>query len=167
MKLRHKLPEEIAEEIQLDRDEKALAWATDPQGRHIVATNLGLVLQRHPPQYERLSWETIDGARFGAGELSLRLVPRDGTPGETISLPIGDVRDLPVAVRDRVTASIVVNQHIALRGRHGVRIVARRRPADGMLLWTYLIDSALDPDPELIARAEAALDDFRRDSGVE
>jgi hypothetical protein len=167
VRFRQRLPREIVDAITLDRGERALAWATDDAGRHVVATDLGLVLQRHPPGYERLDWDTIERASLDGGVMVLRLVSADGNSGETLHLRIGEQRDLAVAVRDRLTASIVLNQHFALRGRRGVRIVARRSPKTGTLTWSWLLDRGLDLDDDLRSTARDLLEQVRRESGVE
>jgi len=167
MRLRHRLPREIADAVPLARGEKVLAWATDDAGRHIVATDLGLVLQRHPPGYERLNWDAIERASLDEGVLALRLVSANGGAGESLAIPLGDQRDLAVALRDRLTASIVLNQHFPLRGRRGVRIVARRSPETGDLSWSWLLDTGLDPDDDLTTEAQDILERVRRESGIE
>ncbi|GEP40681.1 hypothetical protein NPS01_43440 [Nocardioides psychrotolerans] len=62
-------------------------------------------------------------------------------------------------VRERVTASIVLQRHVAVTGRRGVRVIARRAPrgrAD--IAWFFEYDEGIDPeDSSVRASAEAAL----------
>jgi hypothetical protein len=166
VKLPRRIPDEISSAVALDRGERALAWTTDDQGRHIVATDRGLVLQRRPPAYDRIDWELIDQASYDDGVISLTLVP-DGDGAVThLRVPVGDAPELPIAVRDRVTASIVVNQHVPLEGRKGVRVVARRGSVNEELRWGYVPDSGLVLDDVLQARARELVDEVRAESGL-
>ncbi|MFC7105981.1 hypothetical protein ACFQQB_39570 [Nonomuraea rubra] len=80
---------------------------------------------------------------------------------------ISEPRMLPETVRERVNSTIVVNKHVSLPGRGGVRLVARRRPGGEVLGWTFVFDEGLDPaDPGLRAQAEQALEGVRRSMGV-
>lgn len=152
--------------VEIERGERALAWTTDGDGRYIVATERSLILQRNPPGYERIGWETIDQASYAAGVLSLTLLPQGDDPPAHLRVPVGDEPELPIAVRDRVTASIVLNQHFPLQGRRGVRVVARRRSGDSDLRWGYVFDSDLVVDAELREQASRLVEQVRSESGL-
>lgn len=161
------MPGEIAAVVELSPGDRALAWATDDAGRHIVATEQALILQRNPPAYESIGWEAIDQASYADGVMSLTLVPEfDGTANR-LRVPIGDALDLPIAVRDRVTASIVVNQHVPLNGRKGLRVVARRRTGEPELRWGYVLDTGVEDDEHLRSRAAGLVEQVRRESGLD
>ena len=166
MKFRHRIPPEIAAAIELGSGEKPLAWASDDAGRYVVATHQSLILQRRPPVYERIGWEEIDQASYEDGVLNLTLVPDPSGAAARLRIRVGDDVELPIAVRDRVTASIVVNQHVRLRGRKGVRIVARRRAGEADLRWGFVFDSGLEPQDQLRERAEALVEQVRQESGL-
>ena len=64
-------------------------------------------------------------------------------------------------------ASIVATRHVAIQGRAGVRVVARRAPGEEALVWQVVVDRRLDPaDPVVRAAGEAAIADLRRDLGA-
>ena len=151
----------------LVRGDRPLAWATDEAGRHIVATEQSLILQRNPPAYEHIGWESIDRVSYADGVMSLTLVPDPAGPAASLRVPVGDARELPVAVRDRVTASIVVNQHLPLQGRKGLRVVARRRAGETDLRWGFVFDPGLEVDDHLLSRAGGLVEQVRKESGLD
>ena len=132
-----------------------------------MATQQALVLQRNPPTYERIGWESIERASYAEGVLAVALVPDTNGTVARLRIPIGDALDLPVVVRDRVTASIVINQHMALQGRKGVRVVARRAADGSALRWGYVFDAGLVADDHLRAQAEQVLEQVRQESGLD
>jgi hypothetical protein len=59
-------------------------------------------------------------------------------------------------VRERVTASVVLQRHVALQGRRGVRVIARRAPRGNQpLQWIYEYDEGIDPDDPFVRHAAA------------
>ena len=89
------------------------------------------------------------------------------TSSERHRVELREPRLLPETVRERVNATIVVNKHVDLPGRGGVRLVARRPPGGEVLGWTLVFDDGLDPDdPGVRAQAEQALEGVRRSMGV-
>ena len=160
------LPDEVKAALGLVPGERVLAVGTDPEGRYLVATDRDLLLQRRPPEYHRIGWETVDKATFDDG--TLRLLGRDAA-GDTFRLriPLEQPGELPEVVRDRVTSSIVLSQHVALQGEDGVRVTARRRPGEPDLRWGYRLDDGLVDAPPMRSLAEQALLAVRRDSGLD
>ena len=71
-------------------------------------------------------------------------------------------------VRERVTASVVLQRHVTLGRRRGLRVIARRAPSGaGAVQWVYEYDEGVDPDdPEVRAAADEALELARRDVGL-
>jgi hypothetical protein len=70
-------------------------------------------------------------------------------------------------VRERVTASIVVQRHLPVRGQQGLRVLGRRAPGGhGAIAWFVDYDDGLDPaDPDVAAVADEALSSARGDVG--
>ena len=168
MRLRKpRIPDEDLRAIGLNPRERILAWTTDPEGRYLVATESDLILQRRPPDYARIGWEQIEQASFKDGSLIVDVA--DGSDLDAITrltIPAGTHIELPIVVRDRVTASIAVNEHVPLQGNDGVRVVARRRAGEGSLRWGYRTDPQLARTPELEAEAEQAVKRVREGLGV-
>ena len=62
-------------------------------------------------------------------------------------------------MRERVTATVVLQRHVPIRGTRGVRVIARRAPAGGRgLSWFFEYDEGIDPvDPFVDHAAQEAL----------
>lgn len=139
-----------------------MAWVDDGSGRPVVASDTALHVQRNPPDYSRLGWEQIERASYDSGVLTVVLgVDLDEA---TLRVPVGDGRDLPVVVRDRVTASVIVDRFVALDGNVGVRVVGRRGPM-GTIAWRAVLDPELADDPAARAEAQLALAEVRAEVG--
>ena len=71
-------------------------------------------------------------------------------------------------MRERVTASVCSTRHVAVTGRRGVRVVARRAPSGrSEVSWVYEYDEGIDPDdPVVRAAAETALARARESASV-
>ncbi|WP_113704948.1 hypothetical protein [Nonomuraea lactucae] len=157
MSFLRRLPAGVRKSLITERGERVLTFSAS-DGGYVVATNLALFLS----DGTRVPYETIDKATWD--EEGLRLITTDG---ERRRERLPEPRLLPETVRERVNATIVVNKHVTLPGRGGVRLVARRRPGGEMLGWTLVFDDGLDPeDPGLRALAEQALEGVRRSMGV-
>ena len=49
-------------------------------------------------------------------------------------------------VRERVTASVVLQRRVVVRGKQGLFVVARRAPnGDGAITWAYELDAGSTP----------------------
>ncbi|WP_043627536.1 hypothetical protein [Nonomuraea candida] len=157
MSLFRRLPADVRKSLKTEEGERVLTFARTDAG-HVVATNLALYLT----DGTRVPYEEVDKASWD--EEGVRLLTMDGVRHfERIAEP----RLLPETLRERVNSTIVVNKHVNLPGRGGVRLVARRRPGGEVLGWTFVFDDGLDPtDPGLRAQAEQALEGVRRSMGV-
>lgn len=161
------LPDDVKALIPWERGERVLAVAADAAGRYLVATDRDLVLQRYPPEYSRLGWEVIDKAVFDDDSLRVTLHTTEGDVAR-LRIPISTPGHLAEVVRERVTASIVVSTHVALRGERGVRVTARRRPDEDELSWWGAIDEALQPaDEALRQEASEAVSRVRQTLGLD
>jgi hypothetical protein len=158
------LPDEVRSQLDLGARERVLAWADDTKGRVVVASESALHLQRQPPDYTRLPWHQIDQARYDQGTLEVVLSPE--LDSAMLRIPVGGSPDLPVAVRDRITASVVVDRFVELRGDVGVRIIGRRTDTAGVV-WRLDLDPALADDPGVVAEAQAMLDEVRREVSID
>ena len=130
-------------------------------GGETVATDAALYLPG-PEEATRLPWERVEQATWQDGLLVVREVG-----GRRHTVRLEEPGSVPEAVRERVTATVVVSTHVKLPGG-GVRIVGRRPPtAGGTLRWAFVFDPGLDPsDPGLLAQAEQALEEIRRQTGL-
>ena len=146
--------------------ERVLAWL--PSGSSsLVATDVALVLPEGSDP-ERVPWDLVLRAQWVEGALDLTAQRVPGARPVLLHVPVTGSPDvLAGVVRERVNASIVVQDHVVLSGTQGARVVGRRVPGTTDLRWSVVFDPGLDPgDPELRARADAALAELRASLGV-
>ena len=158
------LPAAARDALPLRRGERVLASALLADGSWVAATRDALLLPGR-----RIDWASVAHAEWSDDDAMLRIDQLGGTAGEqdTSQLVVDEPGRLPETVRERVMASIVASRHVAIQGRAGVRVVARRAPGEEALVWQVVVDRGLDPaDPGVIAAGEAAIADLRRDLGA-
>jgi hypothetical protein len=141
--------------------ERLLAWAAADSGALVGGTRDALYIAEPStgsPAGARIPWEQVEAADWDKDTTVLR-VTEVGTWGErrpqhrfTIEEP-GRLLEL---VRERVTASVVLQRHVALQGRRGVRVIARRAPRGNQpLQWIYEYDEGIDPEDPFVQHAAA------------
>jgi hypothetical protein len=124
-----------------------------------------------PDAVRRVGWEKIERAGWDseASVLTIFETTDFGTPLRTTELKVDDPGRFGQLLRERVDASIVVQRHVRLAGKRGVRIVGRRNPAgtDAAVTWNFVLDKGLEPDqPGVLDAAEAALKQVRDEFGI-
>jgi hypothetical protein len=149
--------------------ERVLAWAATGAGV-VAGTREALYLPGDaPPAVLRVPWEQVETADWDAERSQLR-VREVGTWGErrpehlvTLAAPVR----LLQLVRERVSATVVVQRHVPVTGRRGLRVIARRAPAgDRPVTWMFEYDEGVDPDDPLVREAaESALAQAMQDVG--
>ncbi len=163
------LPDGLRSTVSVPAGERVQAWApcADAPDDAVVATDLALYLPR-AEGYERVPWDLVQRASWDSGVLDLRTRPEPGAKLRRSVIRLDDVRDLPEVVQARVTASVVVQQHLDLDGvGGGVVVAARRVSGSDELRWSVRFDPGTDgADPLVKAAAVAALDDLRGSLGL-
>jgi len=149
---------------------RVLSGARAGDGSWLLGTRDELVvLPPTGPAWVR-SWDQVESADWDLEEWRLR-VRETGTYGEQRPERVFVVEDpghLLELVRERVTASVVLQRHRAVRGRAGVTVAARRPPRGGELRWMFVFDAGIDPaDPAVREVAQAALADACAEIGVD
>lgn len=158
------LPPGVRAKLALDGGERVIAHAGGGGGDYVVATDRAL----HLPDGSRVGWESVEHAEWKAGVLHVRETVALGERPREHHVRLADPGRLPETVRERITSTIAISQYEQLEKGHGVRIVARRRPATGETVWTVIFDAGLDPhDPALRARAEQVLTRVRHQTGLD
>ena len=165
----------LSSPIRVERGERLLATADADEG-HLGGSRDALYLVRTSggafrlEETLRIPWEEVQAAEWDSDTQTL-VVSEVGTWGElrpehvfTLAEP-GRLLEL---VRERITASVVLQRHVPLGERRGLRVIARRAPrGDQPITWIYEYDEGVDPaDPAVRAAAAAALADARREVGV-
>ena len=117
----------------------------------------------------RVPWEQVEAADWDRDTDTFRL-SEVGTWGEQRPIHTAVLTDpgrLLELVRERVTASVVLQRHVSVDGRRGLRVIARRAPAGGDVAWVYEYDEGVDPDdPAVREIAGATLESMRREVGL-
>ena len=157
--------------------ERVLAWCHDSDGRVVAGTRDAFYLPRVPASSPvgpvetlRLPWEQVEDADWDADASVLRLseVGTWGAPRPVHRLTLVEPTLLLQLVRERVTSTVVLQRHVPIKGRRGLRVIARRAPGgDRAVSWVYEFDEGVDPaDPAVRAAAEAALAQAQDEVGV-
>jgi hypothetical protein len=150
---RPKFPDDVRQQLDLRDRERILAWADDGAGRLVVASERALHLQRQPPAYARITWDQIERASYDDGVMTVTLTP--DLSSSTLRVPVGVEPDLPVVIRDRVTASVVMDRFVALVGDRGVRIVGRQ--GEQGVRWRADLDPKLAEDQHVVSEVQRLL----------
>jgi hypothetical protein len=142
-----------------------LAWTESTSGEVLAGTRDALYVGDR-----RIPWEQVEAADWDRDTSTFR-VSEVGSWGETRvehDLVIDEPRKLLELVRERVTASVVLQRHVPLDGRRGLRVIARRAPrGDRPLAWFYEYDEGIDPDdPDVRRAATEALAAARDEVGL-
>jgi hypothetical protein len=152
--------------VAVGAGESVLAWAETNDGRVIAGTRDAIYLHG-----VRLPWEEVEAADWDRESDRFRL-SEVGTWGELRREHLFTIKEpgrLLELVRERVTASVVLQWHVAVTDRRGLRVIARRPPrGDRPVRWLYEYDEGVDPDdPAVREIAEAALRDAQAEVGAD
>jgi hypothetical protein len=172
-------PAEVVARAELG-GEKVLAATEARDGTWLLATRSALVLVPprlvEPPQVVEPSrvvepvetprvatipWQQVESADWSRDDDRLRVseVGEYGEPRPVHELHLDDPGKLLPMVRERVTASVVLQRRVVVRDKQGLFVVARRAPnGASAITWAYELDAGLDPDdPEVRRLAELGL----------
>lgn len=142
--------------VRIGPGESVLAWARATDGTVVAGTRDALYIGD-----QRLPWEQVEAVDWDrdADLLRIREVGSWGCERAEHAFSFDEPGRLLQLVRERVTASVVLQRHVPLAGRRGVRVIARRAPrGDRPLAWFYEYDEGVDPtDPDVREASEQAL----------
>ena len=176
--LRTAWPRELADAVSAaarqstGSKEGILAAVQLANGRWAAGTRAALYLPSDSEDADRrVGWEQIERANWDseASVLHVYETTEFGTPLRATELKVEDPGRFGQLLRERVDASIVVQRHVPLSGKRGVRIVGRRNPAatDAVVTWNAVLDKGLEPDqPGVLEAAESALQEVRDEFGI-
>ena len=150
--------------LEVAPGERVLAWASTDQGV-VGGTRDALYVPGG-----RIPWEQVEAADWD-NETSVLLVREVGSWGAARPehrLTVEEPGRLLELVRERVTASVLLQRHVPVAGRLGVRVVARRAPSgDRGVSWFFEYDEGVDPDDPLVHEAsQRALEAAQADVGL-
>ena len=140
------VPSDVVDRAGLRRGERVLASAATEDGTWLLATRDALVVVG--PGTSRVPWEGVETADWDrdAGRLRVSEVGEFGRPRPVHEFVPVEPALLLATVRERVTASVVLQRRAVVSGRRGVTVVARRPPGGGEPAWAVEYDVGIDPD---------------------
>jgi hypothetical protein len=158
------LPEHVRAAL---RGERPLAACRAHDGSWVVGTRDRLHLFGETTRV--LPWEQVHRADWDDEKRRLVVVPVSGF-GEPVvphAVVLEDAADLLGLVRERVSASVVLQLRVAMDGERGFAVFGRRPPGGGSVTWGFELDEGVDPDdPEVRRRMDEALTDARGQLGL-
>ena len=171
MRLRRRsVPREVTARVE----GRPLASAEAVDGTWLVGTRDALFVVREvtesPTDDRRIPWEQVEGADWDREGSRLRVteVGRYGEPRPSyvFMLPEVEPAGLLQLIRERVTASVVLQRGQLVEGKRGLKVIGRRSPGGGPISWMHEYDEGVDPDDPAVAEAaDALLRSAREDVG--
>jgi len=158
-------PASVVDRAGLARGEKVLAFANDAD-HWLLGTRLALVLVSD--EVVRLPWESVQAADWDQDEARLTVseVGEFGRPRASYGFTLENPALLLQLIRERVTASVVIQRGFPVSGKRGFKVIGRRSPDGGPITWMHEYDAGIDPDePGVAAAAAQALAQARADVG--
>lgn len=153
--------------LQVDPGERLLAWAATQQG--VVGGTRDAVYLPEGDGVVRIPWQDVQAADWDEDSAVLRVSRvghREGGEPE-YQLDVEQPGRFLELVRERVTASVVLQRHVPIDGRLGLRVIARRAPGgDRPVQWVVEYDDGIDPAlPQVRSAADLALREARQELG--
>ncbi|MET3963366.1 hypothetical protein ABIE44_003300 [Marmoricola sp. OAE513] len=167
-----KAPAAVVEAASLARGEKVLAFARDTRAgdgqRWLLGTRFALHLVTPGEESVRIGWESVQAADWSQDEETLTLseVGEFGSPRAAYVFGLDDPVLLLQLIRERVTASVVLQRGYLIEGKRGFKVIGRRSPAGGEIAWMHEYDAGIDPERADVQKAaQEALVRARADVG--
>jgi hypothetical protein len=137
--------------------ERPLAFAADDAGGWVVGTRDRLHLVAADGSAESWGWEVVHRADWDkeTQQLTVEPVQDYAAPVVRHTRMLPEPGDLVPLVRERVTATVVVQQRVQVSGKKGFRVIGRRPPTGGEVVWAFELDEGLDPDDPAVREATA------------
>ena len=158
------VPAEITARAELGSRETVLAAASSEDGTWLLGTREALVVLRAGAASVapvRIPWQRVETADWNrdSGRLRVTELADFGTRQPRHEFAMDNPADLLQLVRERVTATVLMQRRVTLAGRRGFFVIARRAPGgDGEITWAFRFDPGVDPaDPAVGAAADQAL----------
>jgi len=156
------IPAPVVGRARLGPGEKVLASATTGDGAWLLGSRAALyVVPPEPTERRRIPWEHVERADWqrDSQRLVVAEVGRYGEVRPRHTFTLDQPGALLPFVRERVTASVVMQRRVVVDGSKGLFVIARRPPdGAGEITWAYEFDGGVDPsDPVVVEMAEQGL----------
>ncbi len=161
-----KPPRDVLTRAGLARGEKVLA-AAESDGVWLLGTRSAFVVVGEA-QHSRIPWEQVEQASWQLDDAVLELseVGEWGLSRPVHRFTLAEPGRLLELMRERVTASVVLQRRAVVQGRRGLNVIARRPPTGGDVGWFVEYDEGVDPDdPAVRDLADRALAQARSELG--
>lgn len=157
-----RVPDSVLAGVSLEKHEQVLAGIPAQDGSWLLGTRDALLLvTTTTTTTTRIPWEQVERADWDRDEERIRIVEvgRFGLVRPEHSYRIEDPGVLLELLRERVTASVVLQRRVNVHGKRGLKVIARRPPrGQGEITWVYEFDEGVDPeDPAVVEAAERGL----------
>ena len=160
-------PAAVLEAAGLARRESVLAFAQDGD-RWLLGTRTALHLVAAGEAPVRIGWESVQAADWSSDDSTLTVseVGEYGAARAAYVFTLDNPALLLQLIRERVTASVVLQRGYLLDGKRGFKVIGRRSPAGGEISWMHEYDAGIDPErPDVRDAAAEALVRARADVG--
>jgi hypothetical protein len=167
-----KASREVVARAGLARGDRPLAQTPTTDGGWLFGTRDALVVIPADPSGSvlRIRWQDVETADWDREEERLRVseVGEFGQVRPVHEFSLADPGRLLPMVRERVTASVLLQRRVPVTGSTGLTVVARRSPqGDGGISWALEYDVGVDPDdPVVRLAAEQGLRDAADEVGA-
>lgn len=162
-----RVPDEVVAQADLRPGERVLAGTPAAGDQWLLGTRDALIVVG-PGSSTRIAWEKVERADWKRDDERFLVseVGEFGQPRPRLVFIVPEPGLLLELVRERVTASVVLQRRVSVVGGRGVVVIARRPPTGGGIIWAYEFDEGVDPgDPAVMDVAEAGLLAAQRDLG--
>ena len=156
------VPPDVIASANLEPGEKVLAGTVAQDGSWVLGTRDALLLvPEGSGTAVRIPWQQVERADWNRDEERLQVteVGEFGKVRPEYTFKIEEPGLILQLIRERVTASVVLQRRVVLSGKQGLFVIARRAPrGDGDITWAYEFDRGVDPeDPAVLRAAEQGL----------
>jgi hypothetical protein len=164
---RHEVPASVRSAVP----GKVLAAVEAQDGTWLAGTRDALhVVRPAGSSPASLRWEEVQRADWDLETATLRVerVEEYGRPLTPYSFVLTEPGALLPLIRERVTASVLLQRRVDLERRRGFTVIGRRSPTGrGVVTWAFEFDRGVDPDdPQVREAAGAALREAQQSVGL-